>query len=62
MPDRYYNQLNGKTADENYREEKQKRLRLSKKKMTLETFVIGLMRACLEESLREIMKEIIPKS
>jgi hypothetical protein len=30
MPDRYYNQLNGRTADENYREYRNKRFKLSK--------------------------------
>ena len=31
MPDRYYNQLNGKSAQENYNEWKNKRFRISKK-------------------------------
>ena len=61
MPDRYYNQLNGLSADDNYRREKQRRFNISKKKFNFfEDFVLGLMRACLSKALKEIMDEIIP--
>lgn len=43
IPDRYYNQLNGKSAEENYRKYKNKRIRLSKKNYNLETFIMSML-------------------
>lgn len=60
MPDRYYYQLNGKSAQENYRDMQNKRFNIKKKKSSLEDIVFNLMRACLDTALKEIMQEIIP--
>lgn len=62
LPERYYNQLNGKTADQNYREYKNKRFKLSRKKFSLEDFVMNLLRASLDVALNEIMDSILPKN
>ena len=48
LPDRYYNQLNEKPADENYREQVKKRSgRYNKNKSFLENFVINLLNSSL---------------
>ena len=60
IPDRYYNQLNGKTASENYRRLKLKSSRKKKEESFLEEFVMNMLRASLDVALKEIMQEIIP--
>ena len=60
LPDMYYYQLNNKSADENYREQKQKRFRLKYSKYSLEDFVMDLLRASLETTLNEVLDTILP--
>lgn len=55
MPTRYYNQLNGKTAQENYN-----RIRLNKKKKNdsfILSFIEGMLSATVKTALDEIFKE-----
>jgi hypothetical protein len=55
LPERYYNQLNGKTAQENYN-----RIRLSKKKKNdsfILSFIEGMLSATVKAALDEIFKE-----
>lgn len=61
LPDRYYYQMNGKSANENYREIANRRFRISKKKSSLEDIVFSLLQAMLETALKEAMKNILPK-
>lgn len=59
IPDRYYYQLNNKSAEENYREQYNKRFRIYKGKSSLEDFVMGLLRATLETTLHELLDDFI---
>ena len=61
MPDRYYYLQNGKTAEENYRDYKNKRFRISKQKMSLESFVLGILKSSLQATLNELLDDLIPK-
>ena len=62
MPDRYYNQLNGKSAQENYDEWRNKRFRICKKKFSfMEDFLLAMLKSCLDVALKEVMDGIIPK-
>lgn len=61
IPDRFYNQLNGKSAQENYNEWKNKKFRISKKKFSfMEDFVFAMLQSCLEVALKEVMNGILP--
>lgn len=62
MPDRYYYQLNGKSAQENYNDWKNKRFRISKKEFSfMEDFVFAMVKSCLDVALKEVMDGLIPK-
>lgn len=60
LPDRYYNQMNGKSAQENYNNQKIKRGRYDKKKSFLENLIINMLRASLEITMKEVLDGIIP--
>lgn len=56
LPTRYYNQLNGKTAQENY-----KRLKMSRKKKDeniILSFIQGMLHETMKAALNEIFKEL----
>lgn len=56
MPERYYNQLNGKTAQENY-----KRLKMSRHKKNdnfILSFIESMLSATMKAALNEIFKEL----
>lgn len=56
LPERYYNQLNGKTAQENY-----KRLKMSRHKKNdnfILSFIEGMLSATMKAALNEIFKEL----
>ena len=62
MPDRYYYQLNKKSAQDNYREQKNRRFRLGKKSFSFfEDFVMAMVQSCLEVALKEVMDGLLPK-
>ena len=62
MPDRYYYQQNGKSAQDNYRDQKSRRFRIGKKQFNFfEDFVLAMVRACLDTALKEVMDGLIPK-
>lgn len=52
LPTRYYNQLNGKTAQENY-----KRLKMSRHKKN-ESFIMSFIQAMLHETMKAALNEI----
>ena len=60
LPDIYYNQLNGKSAQENYNNQKIKRGRYDKKKSFLENLIINMLRASLETTMKDVLDGIIP--
>ena len=60
LPDIYYNQLNGKSAQENYNNQKIKRGRYDKKKNFLENLIINMLRASLETTMKDVLDGIIP--
>ena len=60
LPDIYYNQLNGKSAQENYNNQKIKRARYDKKKNFLENLIINMLRASLETTMKDVLDGIIP--
>lgn len=56
LPTRYYNQLNGKTAQENY-----KRLKMSRHKKNesfIMSFIQGMLHETMKAALNEIFKEL----
>lgn len=56
LPTRYYNQLNGKTAQENY-----KRLKMSRKKKDeniILSFIQGMLHETMKAAMNEIFKEL----
>ena len=55
LPERYYNQLNKKTPQENY-----KRIKIGKQRKN-ESFIEGIMKQFLYKTLKELMKELLPK-
>lgn len=62
LPDRYYYQLNGKSAQENYTDQKRSRFRLGKKQFSFfEDFLMAMVKSCLEVALKEVMDGLIPK-
>ena len=62
LPDMYYYQLNSKTADENYREQKSKKGSYNKNKSFLENLIINMLKAYLYQTLNEVLDGIIPKN
>ena len=60
LPDIYYTQLNGKSAQENYNNQKIKRGRYDKKKSFLENLIINMLRASLETTMKDVLDGIIP--
>lgn len=61
IPDKYFYQLNGKSAQDNYMDQKRKRFRLGKKQFNFfEDFVMAMVKSCLEVALKEVMDGLIP--
>lgn len=60
LPDIYYYQLNGKSSQDNYNNQKIKRGRYDKKKSFLENLIINMLRASLETTMKEVIDGIIP--
>lgn len=60
LPDIYYYQLNGKSSQDNYNNQKIKRGRYDKKKSFLENLIINMLRASLETTMKEVIDGIVP--
>ena len=60
LPDIYYYQLNGKSSQDNYNNQKIKRGRYDKKKSFLENLIINMLRASLETTMKDVLDGIIP--
>ena len=60
LPDIYYYQLNGKSPQDNYNNQKIKRGRYDKKKNFLENLIINMLRASLETTMKDVLDGIIP--
>lgn len=58
-PERYYNQLNKKSGQENYRRLSLKRKKKKKYFSLLESFVLSVLRTSLQKTLNELLDEII---
>ena len=57
LPTRYYNQMNKKSTQENY---KRQRLKIGKKKKN-EDFIQMMLRQFLYQTMKELLKELLPK-
>lgn len=56
LPERYYNQLNNKSPQENYRRRKAK---YDKRRSFLENLITNMLRASLEATLKELLEGFI---
>ena len=55
LPERYYNQQNKKSKEENY-----KRFKISKSKKK-EGFIEGMLKMFLYKTMQDLLKELLPK-
>ena len=56
LPERYYNQLNNKTPQDNYN----KRFKIGRKRKK-EGFIEGMLKMFLYKTMQDLLKELLPK-
>lgn len=58
MPDRYYYQQNGGTAQQNYNRQRKNLLKRYKKNQDFESYVFAMIKAMAESALKELFDEL----